>query len=221
MSPHRLSCTRWWGFGDAPDRDLAPRRCVVADIADEKTGLIAAWAQPQCFPIGGIDAKVFRHEEDLPKTPAAAKHAMKQWRACGFWRSQDGHKFVSFMFGCAAHLGRPVYVLERADGGGVLDGAVEGPRRAATGWAREGRAVTRPGEARRGESASAVGEWMDDDACLAAALVPPSGWFECIERLIDRRRSTRRLPRREGWPRCRANREARTIARSGAGRRAR
>ena len=36
---------------------------------------------------GGIEAAVFRREEGLPETPAAAERAMKAWRACRFWCS--------------------------------------------------------------------------------------------------------------------------------------
>ena len=45
---------------------------------------------------------------------------MRPWRASRYWRSAHKRRFAAFIFGCAAHLERPVYVLERGEGG-VLD----------------------------------------------------------------------------------------------------
>ena len=47
---------------------------------------------------------------------------MKPWRSNRFWYTTDKKKSASFMFGCAAHLGQPVYVIEQSESG-ILDPA--------------------------------------------------------------------------------------------------
>ena len=49
---------------------------------------------------------------------------MAPWRELGYWNTDSAHKFGTFVFGCAAFLKRPVFVLEQSptvDGVHVLD----------------------------------------------------------------------------------------------------
>jgi hypothetical protein len=71
-------------------------------------------------PIGGIDAKTFRGQEGLCRTPQAAAKEMKAWRSNRHWFADNAHESAAFLFGVSAHLGRPTIVLEQGDGG-ILD----------------------------------------------------------------------------------------------------
>ena len=71
-------------------------------------------------PIGGIDAKKFRAQEGLRRTPQAAAKEMKGWRSNRHWCADNAHESAAFLFGVSAHLGRPTIVLEQG-GGGILN----------------------------------------------------------------------------------------------------
>jgi hypothetical protein len=71
-------------------------------------------------PIGGVDAKTFRGQEGICRTPQAAAKEMNAWRSNRHWYADNAHESAAFLFGVSAHLGRPTIVLEQGEGG-ILD----------------------------------------------------------------------------------------------------
>ena len=87
--------------------------------------------------------------EGLPVEEHEAEAEMHAWRANHYWRSSAFRKFANFMFGCAVHVQRSVFVLELTEDGAVRDparvyGAREGGelQRDAQGWLRSWSPVT-------------------------------------------------------------------------------
>ena len=100
----------------------SPTESSTRLVEEARKGSIAIVAGTK--KIGAVPSNVFRSNEALPRTSAAAKALLAPWLELGYWKGDNGRCSAAFLFGIGVHVERQVAVLELApDGHYLLDPA--------------------------------------------------------------------------------------------------